>query len=273
MSEKLQKVLADRGLGSRRELEGWITAGRVQVNGRVATLGDRVEPADKISVDGRLLRVQAQKPRRRVLAYNKPEGEVCTRSDAAGRQTVFSRLPPVPGGRWIAVGRLDLNTSGLLLFTNDGELANALMHPSSQVEREYLVRIFGAVDDDMIRRLTEGVALEDGEAAFKSVRAGETSGSNRWFSVVLTEGRNREVRRLWESQGVEVSRLKRIRYGNIALPSWVRRGEWVELEPGDTNRLARLVGLKPEKHVSLTPQERTRHQRQVRRLRSRGRKT
>lgn len=272
MSEKLQKVLAARGLGSRRELETWISAGRVQVNGRIATLGARVEPTDKISVDGRPLRVQEEKPRRRVLVYNKPEGEVCTRSDEAGRQTVFSRLPPLPGGRWIIVGRLDINTTGLLLFTNDGELANALMHPSSEVEREYLVRVFGTVDDDMIKRLIAGVELDDGLAAFKSIKAGEASGSNRWFSVVLTEGRNREVRRLWESQGVEVSRLKRIRYANVALPSWVRRGEWVELEPGDTNRLARLVALKGEKRISLTPQERARHQRQVKRLRSRGHK-
>lgn len=270
MSEKLQKVLAARGLGSRRELEGWITAGRVQVNGRIATLGDRVEPADKIVVDGRALRPQTEKARRRVLIYNKPEGEVCTRSDEAGRPTVFGRLPPVPGGRWIMVGRLDLNTSGLLLFTTDGELANALMHPSTQVDREYLVRVFGQVDDDMLKRLTDGVELEDGPAAFKSIKAGDASGANRWFSVVLTEGRNREVRRLWESQGVEVSRLKRIRYGTVALPSWVRRGEWVELEPGETNRLARSVELKGQKHVSLTPQERSRHQRQVKRLRSRG---
>lgn len=230
MADKLQKVLAAAGYGSRRELEQWISDGRVQVNGRVAKLGDRVSADDTVIVDGKRARLLGTDQRIRVLVYNKPEGEVCTRSDPEGRKTVFDRLPRLSGERWIVVGRLDINTTGLLLFTNNGELANRLMHPSYEVDREYLVRVHGQVDDAMIKRLREGVLLDDGIAKFSDVVPGERVGSNGWYTVALMEGRNREVRRLWESQGVEVNRLKRVRFGPIFMPSYVRKGQWIELD-------------------------------------------
>lgn len=270
MSEKLQKVLAQAGLGSRRELERWIESGRVNVNGKVAKLGDRVEFKDEVKVDGRLVKLPDRRERIRVIAYNKPEGEVSTRDDPEGRPTVFKHLPNLQNGRWVMVGRLDINTAGLLLFTNSGELANALMHPSGQVEREYVVRIHGAVDDAMVKRLTDGVLLDDGEARFLKVKVGQGGNTNRWFSVVIAEGRNREVRRLWESQGVEVSRLKRIRYGSVEVPSYVRSGEWLELEPDDVKKLCKLVGLRTDVDWSVTPAEKHKADRQERRLRSRG---
>jgi 23S rRNA pseudouridine2605 synthase len=243
---RLQKALADAGLGSRREIEGWIAAGRVHVNGRVARLGDRVTALDRIRVDGRDLdRRAARKSALRVIAYNKPEGEVVTRSDPEGRPTVFRRLPRLKGGRWIAVGRLDINTSGLLLLTNQGELANRLMHPSHEVEREYAVRILGAVAPDAIRQLTEGIALEDGPARFESVADAGGAGANHWYHVVLREGRNREVRRLWEEAGCMVSRLIRIRYGNVTLGPRVFAGHWRDLTEEETAGLLALAGMKP----------------------------
>ncbi len=198
--EKLQKVLARSGLGSRREMERAIEAGLVKVNERVAHLGDRVTPEDGIFFKGERVQVRTQVSRQRVILYNKPEGEICSRQDPEGRRTVFEKLPPLQGERWISVGRLDYNTSGLLLFTNDGELANKLMHPSSVIDREYLVRIQGAVDDEMKRQLVEGVLLDDGVARFTDIVEGAGEGRNRWFYCVVMEGRNREVRRLWESQ-------------------------------------------------------------------------
>lgn len=270
MTEKLQKVLARIGLGSRRELEGWIQDGRVSVNGKVATIGDRVSPEDEIRVDGHPVKQQSDHERVRVIIYNKPEGEVSTKDDPEGRPTVFTRLPRLHHGRWIMVGRLDINTSGLLLFTNNGELANKLMHPSSEVEREYLVRVHGAVDDDMLARLQEGVELDDGPAKFNKIRIGQGGNTNRWFSVVIGEGRNREVRRLWESQGVEVSRLKRIRYGSVEIPSYVRSAEWAELEPQDVRKLCKKMGVKGDIDWSMTPEESHKFQRQVKKLRSRG---
>lgn len=270
MSEKLQKVLAQAGLGSRRELERWIEAGRVSVNGKVATLGDRVDHRDEIKVDGRPVKMPDRRERIRVIVYNKPEGEVSSREDPEGRPTVFARLPRLANGRWVMVGRLDINTSGLLLFTNNGELANRLMHPSSQVEREYIVRVHGAVDDDMVKRLTEGVVLDDGPARFLKVRVGQGGNTNRWFSVVIAEGRNREVRRLWESQGVEVSRLKRVRYATVEIPSYVRAGEWIELEPAEVKKLCKSVNLQLQVDWSITPEERHKLERQERKLRSRG---
>ena len=237
MSEKLQKILASAGYGSRRELEKWISDGRVSVNGKVAKLGDRVTLDDTVIVDGKRARLPAKDQRIRVLLYNKPEGEVCTRSDPDGRKTVFEHLPKLKNERWIAVGRLDINTSGLLLFTNNGELANKLMHPSSSIDREYLVRIHGAVDDEMMKRLREGVLLEDGMAKFSDIVPGERVGTNGWYTVALMEGRNREVRRLWESQNVEVNRLKRVRFGPIFMPSYARRGQWVELDEKALNDL------------------------------------
>lgn len=252
--EKLQKVLARAGQGSRREIESIIAENRVSVDGKIATLGDRinVNSGVKVRIDGHLINLtQAQKEVCRVLMYYKPEGELCTRHDPEGRATVFDRLPRLTGARWIAVGRLDINTSGLLLFTTDGELANRLMHPSREVEREYSVRVFGAVDDAMLNRLKKGVQLEDGPANFKEIKFVGGVGMNQWFDVTLMEGRNREVRRLWESQGIQVSRLIRIRYGNIKLMKNLPRGGWQEMELADVNYLRELVGLPPETETKL----------------------
>ena len=222
--ERLQKLLAAAGLGSRRQLEEWIRAGRVGLNGRVAQLGERATPADAITLDGRPVPL-AGAATRQVLLYHKPAGEVTTRHDPQGRPTVFDALPPPAEGRWIVVGRLDFNTTGLLLFTNDGALAHRLMHPSSELEREYLVRVQGQPDAAVIRRLLAGIALEDGPARFDHIEAGGTSGSHAWYRVVLHEGRNREVRRLWTAVGFEVSRLSRIRYGPLRLPDDLRPGQ------------------------------------------------
>ena len=223
-AERLQKVLAAAGLGSRREIESWIEAGRVTVGGRVAKLGDRAT-GEAITVDGRPVDLAGPRPGR-VLLYNKPEGELVTRSDPEGRATVFAKLPP---GRWIAVGRLDLNSAGLLLFTDDGELANRLMHPRYGIEREYQVRVQGPVD---LERLRRGVHLEDGEAAFERIEPVDpraSSSANRWYRVMLKEGRNREVRRIFEAVGARVSRLIRIRYGPIELPRDLAPGMWREM--------------------------------------------
>lgn len=254
MSEKLQKVLARAGHGSRREIESMIAAGRVSVDGKIATLGDRVESSKslKIRIDGHLVSIaESATEVCRVLAYYKPEGELCTRSDPEGRPTVFDRLPRLRGSRWIAVGRLDVNTCGLMLFTTDGELANRLMHPSREVEREYAVRVFGQVDDDKIRQLSKGVQLEDGPAAFKTLRFGGGEGINQWYNVTLTEGRNREVRRLWEAVGVQVSRLMRVRYGDITLPKGLPRGGWTELDLPAVNYLRNLVEMDDETVTKL----------------------
>lgn len=254
MSEKLQKVLARAGHGSRREIESMIAAGRVSVDGKIATLGDRVESSKslKIRIDGHLVSIaESATEVCRVLAYYKPEGELCTRSDPEGRPTVFDRLPRLRGSRWIAVGRLDVNTCGLMLFTTDGELANRLMHPSREVEREYAVRVFGQVDDDKIRQLSKGVQLEDGPAAFKTLKFGGGEGINQWYNVTLTEGRNREVRRLWEAVGVQVSRLMRVRYGDITLPKGLPRGGWTELDLPAVNYLRNLVEMDDETVTKL----------------------
>lgn len=248
MSDKLQKVLANNGVGSRREMETWIEQGRVSVNGAIATLGDRVEPTDQIRVDNNLLKRDQNAPVCRVLMYNKPEGELCSRTDPMGRLTVFDRLPNINSGRWIAVGRLDLNTAGLLLFTNDGELANRLMHPRHEVEREYAVRVFGEVDAKTLVTLQKGVELDDGIAKFTDIiaRPNEEESINSWFNVSLSEGRNREVRRLWESQGVQVSRLIRLRYGPLSLQKRLPQGAWIELELNDVNALRKQVQLPVE---------------------------
>ncbi|MGM0593330.1 MAG: 23S rRNA pseudouridine(2605) synthase RluB [Pseudomonadota bacterium] len=244
MSEKLQKVLARAGYGSRREIEGWISAGRISVNGAIVQLGERVGESDVIRIDGKVVsRTRLQSNRCRVLMYHKPIGEVTSRNDEEGRTTVFENLPRIVNGRWIVVGRLDLNTSGLLLFTTDGELANRLMHPSYTIEREYAVRVLGEVAPEVIQRLTEGVELEDGTARFTSIVDGGGEGANHWFHVTLEEGRNREVRRLWESQGVTVSRLTRVRYGPIKLPRWLRPGRWEELSEDKVSLLRQSVGL------------------------------
>ncbi|MGB3726578.1 MAG: 23S rRNA pseudouridine(2605) synthase RluB [Glaciecola sp.] len=248
VSEKLQKVLANNGLGSRREMERWIQEGRISVNGKKASLGDRVEINDKVVVDGHEITRNKEKSPCRVLMYNKPEGELCARVDPEGRPTVFERLPHLQGERWITVGRLDINTSGLLLFTNDGELANRLMHPSHEVEREYAVRVFGDVTPAILRTLSAGVELEDGMAKFNHihVRPSDPESLNHWFNVTLSEGRNREVRRLWESQGLQVSRLIRVRYGNLELFKRLPQGAWVELDIDNLNSLRKMVQLPPE---------------------------
>lgn len=245
MDEKLQKVLARVGYGSRREIEGWIADGRVRVNDRVARLGDRVAPTDRIRVDGHPVHAEAAQVRRRVLAYHKPVGEVTTRSDPEGRPTVFGALPRLRSGRWLPVGRLDINTAGLLLFTTDGELANRLMHPSGEVEREYAVRVLGAVDPEILRQLKQGVELEDGLARFEAIVDAGGSGANHWYHVVLKEGRKREVRRLWASQGVTVSRLLRVRYGPIRLERSLRPGKVRELSPDELAALEKAAGLPP----------------------------
>lgn len=245
MQERLQKVLAQAGLGSRREIEQWISAGRVIVDGKPAELGQKVTGRERISVDGKPVRIAAaHKSAPEVLAYHKPVGEVCSRDDPEGRPTVFEALPRPRQGRWISVGRLDINTSGLLLFTTDGELANRLMHPAQEVEREYAVRVLGEVDRPMLERLVKGVELEDGVARFISVTEAGGSGANRWFHVVIKEGRKREVRRLWETQGVTVSRLARVRFGPLALERGLRQGRWRPLTPNEQKQLYQAAGLK-----------------------------
>lgn len=259
MSERLQKALARAGYGSRRMLETAITEGRVSVNGAIAVLGTKVEKVDKVIFDGKT--VAAEKlfeQARLVIAYHKPEGEVCTRSDLRGRPTIFDRLPKIAQGRWIAVGRLDINTSGLIVLTTDGELANRLMHPSNEVDREYLVRVRGDVREEHIKQLVKGVILDDGPARFTHVvrhPEADLERRNQWFYVVLMEGRNREVRRLWESQGFEVSRLKRVRYGCIFLPSFLKKGHFVELGQKEVDDVAQLVDLPTLPVPKMTPQE------------------
>ncbi|MND28926.1 23S rRNA pseudouridylate synthase [Pseudomonas sp. JV551A1] len=245
--EKLQKVLARIGVGSRRDVEAWISQGRIKVNGVEATLGQRVDLHDAIAVDGKLIkREEAAEATRRVIMYNKPDGEICTRDDPEGRPTVFDRLPRPKEGRWINIGRLDINTTGLLLFTTDGELANRLMHPSYEMDREYAVRVRGEVDDEMIERLKAGVMLEDGPAKFTDIqKAPGGEGFNHWYHCVVMEGRNREVRRLWESQGMVVSRLKRVRFGPVFLNSDLPMGRWREMTQGEIDILAAEVGLQP----------------------------
>lgn len=244
LGERLQKVLARAGIGSRREIEMWIRAGRIHINRQVAALGDRVNLQDDIRIDGRKLRSTAlHTPARQILCYYKPTGEVCSRRDPEGRPTIFDKLPRPRQGRWISVGRLDFNTAGLLLLTTDGELAHRLMHPSYVIEREYAVRILGEVDDAMLARLKTGVLLEDGEAHFLNILNAGGDGANHWYHVVVTEGRKHEVRRLWESQGVTVSRLLRIRYGPIMLPKGLHMGKFVDLSKENEDALLNAVGL------------------------------
>ena len=235
-SERLQKILSQAGFGSRREMERWIEGGLIHLNGVLAKLGDVATAADKISVKGRAIENPLKvEHKTRVLLYHKPIGEISSRRDPKHTQTVFDNLPHLKQGRWVQVGRLDLNTSGLLIFTNNGELANRLMHPKYELEREYAVRVYGQVGPDSIKSLLKGVTLDDGIAKFKRIdyRGGE--GTNSWYHVVLSEGRNREVRRLWESQGVEVSRLIRIRYGSLHMPRFLARGEFSELSPKEVD--------------------------------------
>lgn len=246
--ERIQKALANAGLGSRREIERWIEAGRITVNAKPAKLGDRIVADDVVRVDGK----QVSERRladvdRHIIIYNKPEGEIVSRHDPEGKKTVFSRLPKLPRGRWISVGRLDVNSSGLLLLTTDGELANRLMHPRNQIEREYAVRVFGEVDQDIITQLVKGVELEDGPARFEDVVDSGGEGINRWFHVVIMEGRNREVRRMWDAVGILVNRLKRVRFGPIILDSSVKAGQWRELSKQERQELLKVAGIKKDK--------------------------
>jgi 23S rRNA pseudouridine2605 synthase len=237
-SQKLQKVLAQAGLGSRRAMETWIEAGRVSVNGKIAGIGTRVMPADRLLVDGRPVRVESAEAAVRVLIYHKPEGEIVTRDDPEGRETVFTRLPRLRGSRWLSIGRLDVSTSGLLLFTTSGELANTMMHPRFEVEREYAARIFGKLTDEQGKLLLEGVTLEDGIARCESLIDEGGEGSNHWYRLIMTEGRNRVVRRLFEAVGFTVSRLIRVRFGPMQLPPRLKRGQIEELTPADVKQLA-----------------------------------
>jgi 23S rRNA pseudouridine2605 synthase len=236
---RLQKLLAGSGHGSRRAIEEWIRAGRITVDGKIAQLGDRALPGADVRLDGKLLETGVSAQTHAVLLYNKPMGEVTSRSDPEGRPTVFDRLPPPPQGRWIVVGRLDFMTSGLLLFTTDGELAHRLMHPSAEVDREYLVRSRDVLSAAQLLRLKTGVRLEDGDARFDSIEQTRIEGTHAWYRVVLREGRNREVRRLWQAIGSEISRLMRIRYGPVALPRDLAAGSWLLLAPAVYAELTR----------------------------------
>lgn len=250
--EKLQKALARCGLGSRRGMEKIIAEGRVTVNGQVASIGARVAAGDDIRIDDRKVRYMPDTLKtRRVILYYKPEGEICSAHDPEGRPTVFERLPKLSHDRWIMVGRLDLNSAGLLLFTNDGELANRLMHPSHEVVREYAVRVLGEVTADALKILQQGVMLEDGMAKFDHVKHVGGEGANQWYNVTLKEGRNREVRRLFASQELTVSRLLRIRYGSVILPSKLKSGRWIELENQDIDQLMLSVDLNTHPDAEL----------------------
>lgn len=254
IEERLHKVLATAGLGSRRALEERIARGEVKVNGEVAATGSSVGSGDRVELDGRAFVASNQSEPVQVLLYNKPEGELTTRDDPEGRATVFEKLPKLKNARWIAVGRLDINTTGLLLLTTDGELANALMHPSTQVEREYVCRIHGEVSDDVVRQLQRGVQLEDGEAKFDEIERIGSSDSHAWFRVVLHEGRNREVRRMWEAMGFTVSRLKRVRYGSVELPRLLKRGMSEPLPAEQVDALRASLNLPPpEATLTLQP--------------------
>ena len=229
MKERIQKILANEGIVSRRQAENLIKEGRIKVNGQEAILGMSISRRDSIEIDGKAVEISEGTNPLRVLMYNKKVGEISSTKDPEGRPSVFLALPKISKGKWISVGRLDINTSGLMLFTNNGELANKLMHPSSKIEREYIARIRGQVEPDHIRKLLEGVNLEDGKASFSDIQPGRKGKSNQWFAMVIMEGRTREVRRMWESQGFSVSRLKRVRIGGLFLPANLRQGNYKEL--------------------------------------------
>lgn len=254
--ERLQKVLARLGVGSRREIEEWVVAGRITVNGEPAELGQKIGPGDRVKVNGRLVSVRFTTRAPRVLIYHKPEGEIVSREDPEGRPTVFERLPLLRKGRWIAVGRLDFNTSGLLLFTNDGTLANRLMHPRYELEREYAVRLLGELTDEQIESLKSGIQLEDGLARFTDLTDQGGEGSNHWYKVTLSEGRNREVRRMFEAVGLTVSRLMRVRYGPVTLSPRLKRGMWMEMPEEEVCKLAGVP--RPQRQVSARTAEKER---------------
>jgi len=269
MSDKLQKILAHAGYGSRREIEKWISLGRVTVNGKRAKLGDRATVNDRLLLDGKLLQLHSQQKQTiKALIYNKPEGQICSRKDPQGRPTVFENLPDIPNGRWVSVGRLDINTSGLLLFTNNGELANKLMHPSTGLEREYLVRLRGEVSEETINTVVkEGVDIDGKPAKFSHVIAADQAqeGTNHWVRVVIKEGRYREVRRIWEAVGHPVSRLKRIRYGTVKLTRDVKLGQSANMAPKQLEKLVTSVGLAEQFQSQLYSGRQTKKQPGVKR--------
>ena len=244
-SQKLQKVLAQAGLGSRRDMELLISSGRVTVNGAPAAIGARVGPRDQIKVAGRVIHASSAARLPRVLLYHKPEGEIVSRDDPRGRPSVFERLPAISGAKWISIGRLDFNTCGLLIFTTSGELANRLMHPRFEIEREYAVRIMGQLQPPHLQRLTQGIELDDGLARCESVELRGGEGANQWCHVVLKDGRNRIVRRMFEKLGFTISRLMRVRYGNLALPPRLKRGQCYELSADETQRLLAWLAAAP----------------------------
>ncbi|MBL1321289.1 MAG: pseudouridine synthase [Methylophaga sp.] len=247
MAERIQKVLARAGYGSRRGLEKMIKDGQITVNGEQAKLGDKIAFGDTVRLEGGkpLSPKRLWQQPQQVMLYNKPVGEVCTRNDPEGRRTMFQALPAPEEGRWVSVGRLDINTSGLIILTTDGELANKLMHPSNEMDREYAVRVLGEVTSEMMQNLRDGVELEDGKAHFSDIQEAGGEGANHWYHVVIQEGRNRAVRRLWESQGVQVSRLMRVRYGTVIIPKQLKMGKWMMLEGKDLERLYESVDLQP----------------------------
>ena len=260
--------MANAGIASRRESERWIQAGRVSVNGKIAEIGDRATTRDLIRVDGKPLRLTKPEDfQRKMIAYHKPEGEISTKKDPEGRPTIFDSLPKIRNSRWLSVGRLDFNTSGLIFFTNDGELANKLMHPAQEIVRKYAVRVRGQVTDDILKQLQAGVELDDGDAHFDSIEDGGGEGSNHWYHVTLKEGRNREVRRLWEAFDIQVSRLHRIQYGPFDLPRALKRGRWRELTPSELAEFEKIADLKPTK-VKIVRQDKNK-QRQNKRLKAR----
>lgn len=243
--DKIQKTLAHAGLGSRRQIETWIQEGRIEINGKTAKLGDRMNESDAVKLDGRDISFNKRNQHlMRVILYHKPEGEICSRKDPENRPSIFENLPYIRNGRWISVGRLDFNTSGLLILTNDGGLAHQLMHPSSELEREYAVRIRGGLNPTILKRLKDGVFLEDGEARFNSIEPAGSGSTNQWLYVTVSEGRNRLVRRLLESQDLQVTRLMRIRYGNIQLPKGLRRGHCLELNAEEIEFLLSSLNTK-----------------------------
>ncbi|HLP97309.1 MAG TPA: pseudouridine synthase [Sideroxyarcus sp.] len=257
--ERLQKVLAQAGIGSRREMEEWISAGRVTVNGVVATLGERVSEGDRVQVDGRAVRLQlqAEQAMPRVLLYHKQEGEIVSRDDPDERASVFDSLPKLRGQKWIAIGRLDFNTSGLLIFTTSGELANRLMHPRFEVEREYAVRVQGEMTPEQMKQMTgKGVELEDGVVKFAKLSDEGGEGFNHWYRIVIKEGRNREVRRTFEALGLPVSRLMRVRFGIINLPPRIKRGMMAELGEAEVGKILEWVGLPVGTPRQVSPEER-----------------
>jgi len=267
--DKLQKVMANAGVASRRESEKWIEAGRVSVNGKIATIGDRVTERDTIRVDGRPIQVTNKENfQRKMIAYHKPEGEISSKKDPEGRPTIFDSLPTVRNSRWLSVGRLDFNTSGLIFFTNDGELANKLMHPSLEIVRKYAVRVRGQVSDDILKQLEQGVQLDDGAANFDTIEEAGGERSNHWYHVTLKEGRNREVRRLWEAFDIQVSRLHRIKYGPFELPRALKRGRWRELTIEELSEFEKLAGLRPSKSNKPFRSDK-KNQRNKKRLRAR----